>query len=201
MIIVPGSLIFDEGFDMMETRANEVFRRLQDLIGCVIFFDEFEEFFRDRGIGESQIHDRTIAAFTTPAMLPRLQELHDKGRCLIFLATNHPEKIDAAIKRPGRFDYNLQIEFPKRDRVVKYLMEQQESAQKQTKRKYEILAEMVRSLFNENENISFSCIRTIKDSKEMLDEAALKDAVRKSLLKSRAQMEKAEGDPPDLWEL
>lgn len=113
-VTVPSSVFFDSGFDMMEARANEVFRRLQYLTSCVIFFDEFEEFFRDRGKedqnrAKSPTHDRTIAAFTTSAMLPRLQDLHDEGRCLIFLATNHPDKIDRAIKRPGRFDFLLPI--------------------------------------------------------------------------------------------
>ena len=137
LVIVPASVIFEKGFDMMEARANEVFRRLNYLSGCVIFFDEFEEFFRDRrnlkkpttkgrrrasGEGpDSPIHDRTIAAFTTSAMLPRLQDLHDEARCLIFLATNHLEKIDPAIMRPGRFDFMEWVEHPTRRRISAYL--------------------------------------------------------------------------------
>jgi hypothetical protein len=136
MIAVPSSLIFERGFDLMEAQANMVFQNLTYLRGCVIFFDEFEEFFLARSeqaksIGEETAeqnragepiravrgHDklapskgyqsRTIAAFTTSAMLPRLQELHNEARCLIFLATNHPEKIDPAIARVGRFDFRI----------------------------------------------------------------------------------------------
>ncbi len=155
VVTVPASVIFERGFDSMETRASEVFRRLSFLTGCIIFFDEFEEFFRDRGerldpkqpdvamdagsqkettkakestapeepqsLLSAQIHDRTIAAFTTPAMLPRLQDLHDVDRCLIFFATNHPEKVDWAIKRPGRFDFRLVINHPRRARILSYL--------------------------------------------------------------------------------
>ena len=122
---------------MMEARANEVFQRLNYLSGCVIFFDEFEEFFRDRrnliksstegvdlesGEGpDSPIHDRTIAAFTTSAMLPRLQDLHNEARCLIFLATNHLEKIDPAIMRPGRFDFMEWVNHPTAERISEYL--------------------------------------------------------------------------------
>ncbi len=144
MVVVPASVIFDRGFDHMESRANEVFRRLNYLSNCVVFFDEFEEFFRDRGEpgtndnGDSEnrqdslestaaeedsysIHDRTIAAFTTSAMLPRLQDLHDENRCLIFFATNYLWKVDAAVKRAGRFDFKLTIEAPGRERVLEYL--------------------------------------------------------------------------------
>ncbi len=122
---------------MMEARASEVFRQLNYLTGCVIFFDEFEEFFRDRrnlikfstegvdlesGEGpDSPIHDRTIAAFTTSAMLPRLQDLHDEARCLIFLATNHVEKIDPAIRRFGRFDFMVWVRHPTLERILDFL--------------------------------------------------------------------------------
>ena len=45
MVAVPASSIFQDGFDRMEARANRVFGLLNHLRGCVIFFDEFEEFF------------------------------------------------------------------------------------------------------------------------------------------------------------
>ena len=149
---VPASTIFDSGFDSMEARATIVFRHLNYLTRCVVFFDEFEEFFRDRKevpgasetlegvtsvetrLGQSATvasravppsefqqsndasrfspHDRTIAAFTTSAMLARMQDLHDAGRSLIFLATNHFDKLDDAIVRTGRFDFKESIDHP-----------------------------------------------------------------------------------------
>ena len=149
---VPASTIFDSGFDNMEARATTVFRCLTYLTRCVIFFDEFEEFFRDRNeqprsnnkdtpstpspsetehqAGPASArspasnqqdrhpssrfspHDRTIAAFTTSAMLARMQDLHDAGRSLIVLATNHFPKLDDAIVRAGRFDFMETIDHP-----------------------------------------------------------------------------------------
>lgn len=160
-IPVPASVFFDQGFDMLEARASEVFRRLGFLTYCVIFFDEFEEFFKDRENAElgrppstgsrsastagtggaptaagasnpvagagtppvepgsvSNVDSRTIAAFTTSAMLPRLQELHDQRKCFIFLATNYRDKIDEAIIRADRFDYSLTITHPKISRFA-----------------------------------------------------------------------------------
>ena len=148
MVSPPASLIFAKGFELMEAQANEVFRRLSYLRGCVIFFDEFEEFFLTRDppktasepdtpvkvaatapVGAARepmaaagsYQSRTIAAFTTSAMLPRLQDLHDKDACLIFLATNYPEKIDEAIKRAGRFDFLIEIGHPGTPRLIEYL--------------------------------------------------------------------------------
>jgi hypothetical protein len=166
MVSVPASSIFEDGFDRMEARANRVFSLLNHLRGCVIFFDEFEEFFLARGeddrtglrnppdeqtlrservseaeapggsdssqnetskVRNSRSSDmymsRTIAAFTTSAMLPRLQDLHDQDRCLIFLATNYPHKLDSAIKRVGRFDFTITVEHPPIARLMEYLRE------------------------------------------------------------------------------
>ena len=128
-IPVPALAIFEHGFDNMEARASTVFRRLNYLTQCVVFFDEFEEFFRDRKEANNggkepsyaekngiSPHNRTIAAFTTSAMLPRLQALHDSGQSLIFLATNHFKRIDDAIVRSGRFDFRETVDHPKLDR-------------------------------------------------------------------------------------
>jgi hypothetical protein len=133
-IAVPASLIFAQGFDRMEAQANYVFERLNHLRRCVIFFDEFEEFFVSRkpehGIetADGSYKMRTIAAFTTSAMLPRLQELHDKRWCLIFLATNHLDKMDEAIKRRGRFDFQVVVNHPTADRLLNYLDSMSEDA-------------------------------------------------------------------------
>ncbi|MEA3037130.1 MAG: hypothetical protein QOH04_2907 [Sphingomonadales bacterium] len=151
MIAVPASLIFERGFGMMEAQGTHVFWRLNQLRRCVVFFDEFEEFFLSRDIGSvRRIHkraadeleqefpdpnlkgagiadpgipyeSRTIAAFTTSAMLPRLQDLHDAGRCLIFAATNWYDKIDPAIRRVGRFDFQVKVPYPKLERLAIYV--------------------------------------------------------------------------------
>lgn len=136
-IAVPASVIFEEGFDCMEAQASKVFRRLNYLTQCVVFFDEFEEFFRNRptqkdgcGIedcknktlevnhGAVQIHNRTAAAFATSAMLPRLQDLHDSERSLILLATNDADGLDTAITRTGRFDFKENVDYPKLSRFT-----------------------------------------------------------------------------------
>jgi hypothetical protein len=126
-VSVLASVIFDKGFDLMEAQASDVFRRLSYLRRCVVFFDEFEEFVRDRGedIKEPKtpqaIGYRTIAAFTTSAMLPRFQEFHDQSDCLLFLATNYLEKVDRAVRRLGRFDFELVIDHPVRETLLRLL--------------------------------------------------------------------------------
>lgn len=139
-VVVPASAIFERGFDLMEARGDEVFRNLQYLRRCVIFFDEFEEFFlireQDTADGDDKSggqhdghkatfspHNRTIAAFTTSAMLPRLQALHKGHQCLVFLATNYPDKIDKAVVRPGRFDFTICVDHARSLKALTYQLD------------------------------------------------------------------------------
>ena len=214
LVMVPASVIFDKGFDMMETRATEVFRCLNYLTNCVIFFDEFEEFFRDRQpspipvevediqnnaakdrddleSGEQKdvaehfqvavsrypilesIPDRTIAAFTTSSMLPRLQELHDEARCLIFLATNHLDKIDEAIIRPGRFDFQAKINHSRLDRFI---------PSKKTEKSY-----LIRPTKRTLENLKFEIDENKRDVIDIARFKALRTAVMRALEDERVK--------------
>ena len=222
LITVPASAIFEAGFVSMEARASEVFRRLNYLSGCVIFFDEFEEFFRDRGSDDSAIHDRTIAAFTTSAMLPRLQKLHDQRRCLIFLATNDKKKIDSAIRRPGRYDFSLYIDHPTRRRIKEYLDaptrrtlielglrvdDDKYCVIREDKARYGKISKGVRDVLkaiNRNK-IHFSCINAaLVEVKKFYDldpgkrNGDPKDVAKRSLKKCLKDLSKAHSGPPEL---
>jgi SpoVK/Ycf46/Vps4 family AAA+-type ATPase len=158
LVTVPGSVILANGWDAMEARATEVFRQLKLLTNCVIFFDEYEEFFRARA-GEDtnegdekasspaaegrdanenspagEVDSRTIAAFMTSGMLPRLQDLHDAQQCLVFLATNYPKNIDSAVRRAGRFDFNLTIPHPRSKRAIEYVEDPDTKTRKEVER-------------------------------------------------------------------
>jgi SpoVK/Ycf46/Vps4 family AAA+-type ATPase len=143
LVSVPGSAILSEGWDRMEARATTVFRRVRLLTQCVLFFDEYEEFFRARGDDKEGevtpivgLDGRTIAAFITTGMLPRLQDLHDEGRCLIFLATNFPKRIDDAVRRTGRFDWIETIDHPQKDRAIAYATDSTTFTSKELLKRY-----------------------------------------------------------------
>jgi SpoVK/Ycf46/Vps4 family AAA+-type ATPase len=88
-----------QGLDQVHAEANKLFSMLQQCERIVVLLDEFDELMRDRE-GKSDLESR----FLTTAMLPKLTAL-SKERCLVYLvATNHLERFDAAIRRPGRFD-------------------------------------------------------------------------------------------------
>jgi len=100
-----------------------VFERLQELRQAVVIFDECDELFRDRSPEESNEQTRSISAFVTASMLPKLQDLHDKGRILFFICTNHVETMDPAVLRGGRIDHRIGVGPADRDARRRILLE------------------------------------------------------------------------------
>jgi SpoVK/Ycf46/Vps4 family AAA+-type ATPase len=95
--------------EYIEAQARSVFEVLQQLSQVVILFDECDELFRDRKPLPGTDQVRNITAFVTASMLPKLQDLHDRGRVVFAICTNHLESMDPAIKRGGRIDHLIGI--------------------------------------------------------------------------------------------
>lgn len=123
----PGTFIRD-GLENVERRASEVFSHLRDLRGVVVLFDECDELFRKRrGLAEGDReagneNARSISAFMTASMLPKLQGLRDNGQILFVIATNYIEDIDPAAKRIGRIDRIVGVGWPdmqQREAIIK----------------------------------------------------------------------------------
>lgn len=113
-----------EGLDGLERRAADVFADLRRLRRVVIFFDECEELFRrrDPNVTGTPPATRTVGAFITAGMLPRLQAVHDEARCLFAVATNAAvEQLDEAVVRPGRFDLQIPLNYPNSAAQLRYL--------------------------------------------------------------------------------
>jgi len=110
----PGTFIRD-GLEHVERRAIEVFALLRDLSGVVVLFDECDELFRTReraGDSENNDQTRSISAFMTASMLPKLQDLRDHGHVFFVIATNYFGQIDSAVKRLGRIDRMVGVGWP-----------------------------------------------------------------------------------------
>ena len=90
----PGDFIRD-GLESVERRAAELFDDLLALKGAVVLFDECDELFRARNTGlVASDQTRGIAAFVTASMLPKLQDLRDRGQIVLFVLTNHFDQMD-----------------------------------------------------------------------------------------------------------
>jgi ATPase family associated with various cellular activities (AAA) len=111
IIILDPSDFAAEGLHLLPTTIGQIFNDLREARDTVIFLDEMEELMRDRrsdnhiGQGEPTFEQRLL----TTALLPKLQDLHDRAHSLFFVATNHFSRIDEAARRFGRFDLTLEM--------------------------------------------------------------------------------------------
>jgi hypothetical protein len=112
------------GLEGFESTAATIFDDLLHLRRVVVLFDECEDFFRKRP-STPAVESRTAGAFITSGMLPRLQDLRDKTWIVFVLATNSTLKeLDAAVIRPGRFDYAYEVPFPSHDALLRFAKSQ-----------------------------------------------------------------------------
>lgn len=90
----------------VEARAQQLFSVLSSQSRCVVLFDEIDRLLLDR---DSRAYEEQgdIFQFMTPSMLTKINDLRKRERCVFIIATNYAERIDGAIKRPGRIDAQL----------------------------------------------------------------------------------------------
>ena len=108
LVSITPSLFLSKGREGIDASASSVFGQLAMLQHVVILFDECEELFRKRPSG-LDLAEPSLTSLITGAMLPRLQELHDRGGLIVVIATNHMEHLDPGVIREGRIDHKIAV--------------------------------------------------------------------------------------------
>lgn len=100
-------------------RVRDLFKIARDNAPCIIFIDEIDSIGAKRdGIHGSSEDDQTINA-----LLKEMDGFSGREGIFVLAATNHPEKLDSALKRAGRFDRQVVINPPRDWKVRKQLFE------------------------------------------------------------------------------
>ncbi|TPI29434.1 AAA family ATPase [Mesorhizobium sp. B3-1-6] len=107
LLSVDPSYVVKEGIDNVQPMANRLFDMLLAVEQIVVLLDEFDEMGRDRAG-----NDNILSRFITTAMLPKLAEINKERKIVFLLATNYLTGFDAAFRRGGRFDMQLQVMQP-----------------------------------------------------------------------------------------
>lgn len=106
LIIVSPSDFIRGGEAGVEERAKRIFDVLLEQSNCVILFDEIDRLILDRDSSE-YASQGDMFQFMTPSMLTKINDLRKRERSAFIIATNYAERIDSAIKRPGRIDEQI----------------------------------------------------------------------------------------------
>lgn len=119
LISLSPGIFIEQGMDKIEAQSTEIFDKLLSLSQAVVILDECDELFRKREPGAATEQTRGVAAFMTASMLPKVQDLHDRGRIVLFICTNFLDSIDPAMRRIGRVDHIIAVAPPDEDQRLK----------------------------------------------------------------------------------
>ena len=106
---ITGPEIMSKFYGESEERLREIFKQAEENAPSIIFIDEIDSIApkRDEVTGETE---RRVVA----QLLALMDGLESRGKVVVIGATNRPNAIDAALRRPGRFDREIEINIPDR---------------------------------------------------------------------------------------
>ena len=93
------------------SRVRDLFKQAKDNSPCIIFLDEIDAVGRKRGNGTSSGgHDEREQ--TLNAILVEMDGFETNDQVIVIASTNRVDVLDPALKRPGRFDRQVQVPLP-----------------------------------------------------------------------------------------
>ena len=108
-IVVNGPDILNKYLGQSEANLRKVFEEAKKKKPAIIYFDEFDS------ISAKRDSDDHLSSSTIVNQLLTLMDGMDEKKVCCIASTNRIDMIDEAVKRPGRFDYVIEIEKPSRE--------------------------------------------------------------------------------------
>ncbi len=104
---IAGPEIMSKFYGESEKHLRDVFEKATKNAPSIIFIDEIDSIAPKRSEGTDQTEKRIVAQ-----LLTLMDGLKSRGQVVVMAATNRPDDIDPALRRPGRFDRELRINPP-----------------------------------------------------------------------------------------
>jgi len=104
---INGPEIMNKYYGETEARLREIFKEARENAPSIIFIDEIDAVAPKREEAFGDVEKRVVAQ-----LLALMDGLSERGNVIVIGATNRPESVDPALRRPGRFDRELEIGVP-----------------------------------------------------------------------------------------
>jgi transitional endoplasmic reticulum ATPase len=112
-ISISGPEIMSKFYGESEARLREIFKEAKEKAPSIIFIDEIDSIAPKREEVTGEVERRVVSQ-----LLSIMDGLEARGKVIVIAATNRPNAIDPALRRPGRFDREIEIKVPdKRGRL------------------------------------------------------------------------------------
>ena len=107
---IAGPEIISKYYGESEQKLREIFEEAQQNSPSIIFIDELDSIAPRREDVTGEVERRVVAQ-----LLTMLDGISERGQVIVIGATNRPDAIDPALRRPGRFDREIEIGVPGED--------------------------------------------------------------------------------------
>ncbi|PWI48970.1 hypothetical protein CEE45_04370 [Candidatus Heimdallarchaeota archaeon B3_Heim] len=109
-VSIAGPEIMSKFYGESEQRIREIFQQAEKDAPSIIFIDELDSIAVKREEVTGEVERRVVAQ-----LLALMDGLKSRGKVIVIGATNRPNALDPALRRPGRFDREIEIGVPDRN--------------------------------------------------------------------------------------
>ena len=106
-ISLSGPEIMGKYYGESEERIREIFKQAEENSPSIIFIDEIDSIAPKRDEVSGEVEKRIVSQ-----LLTLMDGMKSRGKVVVIAATNRPDSIDPALRRPGRFDREIEIGIP-----------------------------------------------------------------------------------------
>jgi transitional endoplasmic reticulum ATPase len=104
---ISGPEIFSKWYGQTEQNLRKIFEEAEKNAPSIIFIDEIDAIAPKREEVTGEVEKRTVSQ-----LLTLMDGLKKRGKVIVIAATNRPDSLDPALRRPGRFDREIEIGVP-----------------------------------------------------------------------------------------
>ncbi len=108
-IAIVGPEVMGKYYGEAEGRLRSLFQKAARSAPCIVFIDEIDSLAPDRSQVEGEVEKRVVAQ-----LLSLMDGFAKTKGVIVLAATNRPDHLDPALRRPGRFDREVQFRVPDR---------------------------------------------------------------------------------------
>ena len=109
-LVINGPEVMSKWYGQSEENLRKVFEEAEKDAPSIIFIDEIDSLAPKREETKGEVERRVVSQ-----LLTLMDGLKGRGKVIVIAATNRPNAIDPALRRPGRFDRELVIGVPNKD--------------------------------------------------------------------------------------
>ncbi len=107
---INGPEIMSKYYGESEKQLRDIFEKAEKTAPSIIFIDEIDSIAPIRDTTQGEVERRVVSQ-----LLTLMDGLKGRGNVVVIAATNRPNSIDPALRRPGRFDREISINPPNRE--------------------------------------------------------------------------------------